>query len=277
MICFPHAKINLGLHVTERRSDGFHNIETLFYPVTQFCDALEVLKADTFTLTLSGLPVTLTEQEHTPDITSNLVVKAYDLLSKHFYNLPSVAIYLHKAIPTGAGLGGGSADASFMLKLLKELFTLPITDIELETLAASLGADCPFFIHGKPVVAIETGNVFTPTEISLDDYYIYIVKPPFSVSTKEAYSLVKPRRAELALTELASIPVDNWRNCLRNDFEPYIFEKYPVISEIKAKLYGLGAEYAAMSGSGAAVFGLFRQQNIDIKCFNKFFIWKGKL
>jgi 4-diphosphocytidyl-2-C-methyl-D-erythritol kinase len=266
MICFPNAKINIGLHVTGKRSDGFHNIETIFYPIP-LNDALEAVKAGESLFRQTGLKLNSADGD-------NLVMKAYALMSS-IHDVPPLQIYLQKAIPPEAGLGGGSADAAFTLKLINKLCDFRIPVGKLEKTAASLGADCPFFIRNKPVVATGTGNIFKPTGISLKNYLIYIVKPPVTVSTKEAYAMVKPRKPVFSLDKLASLPVLEWRNVLVNDFEQSIFEKYPVIGEIKDKLYALGAEYASMSGSGSAVFGLFKTAvSLD---FPNCFVWKGVL
>ncbi|MDR2776056.1 MAG: 4-(cytidine 5'-diphospho)-2-C-methyl-D-erythritol kinase [Tannerella sp.] len=266
MICFPNAKINLGLHITGKRSDGFHNIETIFYPVP-LTDALEAVKANETSFKQTGLKIHSTAED-------NLVMKAYAFLSKK-YHVPPLEIHLKKAIPSGAGLGGGSADAAFSLKLINDLCNLSIPDRELEKMAASIGADCPFFIRNIPVIATGKGNIFKPVDISLESCLIYIVKPPVAVSTKEAYAMITPQKPAFSLDRLASLPVSEWKNALVNDFEHRIIEKYPIIGEIKDTLYALGAEYASMSGSGSAVFGLFK--TTVSPNFPNCFIWKGKL
>jgi 4-diphosphocytidyl-2-C-methyl-D-erythritol kinase len=266
MICFPNAKINVSLFVTDKRDDGFHNIETLFYPVP-LCDALEIFPSEKLSISQSGslLP---SEPE------DNLVVKAYKEMLKK-YDFPPVDIFLKKAIPMGAGLGGGSADAAFMLKLINQLYVLEASNEELEELASFIGADCPFFIQNKPVVAGGKGNIFTPSDVSLKGYIIYVVKPPVEVSTKEAYSMIKPAKPSFDIEKLSSLPVSEWKNVLKNDFETVIFEKYPVIKEIKDILYEEGAEFASMSGSGSAVYGLFKKK-MSIY-FPQCFVWKGTL
>ena len=266
MICFPNAKINLGLHVTGKRSDGYHTIETIFYPIP-LTDALEAVKSEKTTFKQTGIKL-----ESLPE--DNLVMKTYDLMSKK-YKIPPLEIFLTKAIPSGAGLGGGSSDASFALKLFNELCECNIPDSELEKIAASIGADCPFFIHNKPVIATGTGNIFKPCDISLKGYIIYVIKPTVTVSTKEAYSKVNPRKPKFSLEKLSSIPINEWRDVLKNDFEPSVFDKYPVIGEIKDKLYCMGAEYAVMSGSGSSVFGLFK--NAISPKFADCFVWNGML
>lgn len=252
MITFPNAKINIGLQVTERRSDGYHNLDTVFYPIP-LCDALEVIVAEGVEydcrLHLSGLPV-----DGNPD--SNLVVRAYRMLAEE-YALPPVDVYLYKHIPTGAGLGGGSADAGYMLRLLDGMFALGLDDERLESYAARLGADCPFFIKNKPVYATGIGNVFHPITLDLNGYTVVVVKPDVFVSTKEAYSLVRPHKPAVTLDEKIKLPLAEWRDAITNDFEEGVFALHPELRRIKEKLYELGAVYAAMSGSGAALFGLF--------------------
>ena len=266
MICFPNAKINLGLYITEKRSDGYHSIETIFYPIP-LTDALEAVKSKRTSFKQTGIKL-----ESSPE--DNLVMKTYNLMSEK-YKISPLDIYLTKAIPSGAGLGGGSADAAFTLKLINELCECNIPEDKLEKMAASIGADCPFFIQNKPVIATGTGNIFKPCNISLKGYIIYLIKPPVAVSTKEAYSDIKPQKPEFSLEKLSSLPVCEWKGVLKNDFEPSVFEKHPVIGEIKDKLYSMGAEYSAMSGSGSSVFGLFK--NTISPKFPDCFVWKGVL
>ena len=260
MITFPHAKINIGLQVTERRPDGYHNLDTVFYPIP-IQDALEVILAEgadyDCRLHISGIEIA-------GDPDTNLVVRAYRLLAAD-YTLPSVDIYLHKHIPTGAGLGGGSADASFMLRLLNEMFALGISTDKLEAYAAQLGADCPFFITGRPVYATGIGNEFHPIDLDLSGWHLVVVKPDVFVSTKEAYSMVRPAKPEVTLDQKIGLPLDEWKESISNDFEEGIFALHPELNDIKAKLYALGARYAAMSGSGSALFGLFEQPLADVE------------
>ncbi|MDR3250912.1 MAG: 4-(cytidine 5'-diphospho)-2-C-methyl-D-erythritol kinase [Tannerella sp.] len=266
MICFPNAKINLGLQIKSKRSDGYHNIESVFYPVP-LCDAVEIVSGKKTSFTQTGFQL-----DSAP--TDNLVMKSHSLLSGK-YNVPQLDIYLKKAIPSGAGLGGGSSDAAFMMRLLNDFCKLEISDAKLKKMVASVGADCPFFIHNTPAIVSGTGNIFEPSDVSLKGYFLCIAKPPVSVSTKEAYSMVKPHKSDFSLSGLASIPVDKWKDVLYNDFEPCIFEKYPVIEECKNKMYSLGAEYAAMTGSGSAVFGLFKKTVSPT--FPDCFVWTGML
>ena len=252
MITFPHAKINIGLQVTERRPDGYHNLDTIFYPIP-INDALEVIVAEgadyDCRLHISGIDIE-------GDTDNNLVVRAYRLLAAD-YTLPPVDIHLHKHIPTGAGLGGGSADAGFMLRLLNEMFELGIGTQQLEEYATRLGADCPFFITGTPVYATGIGNEFHPIDLNLEGWHLVVVKPDVFVSTKEAYSMVCPEKPEITLDKKIGMPIAKWKECITNDFEKGIFARHPELDDIKKKLYALGAKYAAMSGSGSALFGLF--------------------
>lgn len=252
MIAFPNVKINLGLSITEKRPDGYHNLETVFYPVA-LEDALEINPcndaATKFTLHQHGMEIAGNPED-------NLVVKAYLLLDREF-DLPPVEIHLFKHIPSGAGLGGGSSDAAFMLKLLNDQFNLHLTDHQLEAYAATLGADCAFFIKNQPTFAEGIGNIFSPVQLSLKGYQIMIIKPDVFVSTREAFSNIRPRRPEHSVKEVIKRPVSEWRETLINDFEASVFPLHPVIGEIKEELYRQGAVYASMSGSGSSVFGLF--------------------
>lgn len=266
MICFPNAKINLGLHIVNKRIDGYHNIETIFYPIP-LKDALEVVPAPDFSFKQVGFPI------H-GDPQNNLVIKALNTL-KQFYEIPPVEIYLKKAIPFGAGLGGGSSDASFMLKLLNSFAGLHIPEQKLERIAGSIGADCPFFIQNQPVLATGIGNIFEEISLSLKGYTIYIIKPDVSVPTKDAYASVIPANPTISLKEIANAPVKEWKHIMVNDFEISVFRQYPIISKIKNKLYESGAIYASMSGSGSSVFGLF-EQNTELN-FKDCFVWKGVL
>ena len=255
MITYPNAKINLGLNIVEKRPDGYHNLETIFYPIN-LQDALEVTLLEgegEFALNVSGTPI-----EGEPE--NNLVVKAYRLLKKDYPDLPAIDIHMYKHIPTGAGLGGGSADAAFMIKLLNEKFKLELSVEKMEAYAAVLGADCAFFIQNKPVFASGIGNIFEPIQFSLKGYYLVLVKPDIFVSTKDAYSLVKPKQPTHSLKEIAHMPIETWRATMKNDFEESVFQKFPEIAAIKDKLYDMGAIYASMSGSGSSVFGIFREQ-----------------
>lgn len=252
MICFPNAKINLGLNITEKRNDGFHNIETVFYPIN-WTDALEVVEhknsAQEFNLHLSGIPIS-------GSLEDNLLYKAYQLIKKET-KVPFVDVYLHKNLPMGAGLGGGSSDAAFFINLINDQFALNLNETKRLDIARQLGSDCAFFIKNKPVFAYEKGDVFKELNLDLSMYSIVVIYPNVHSNTKEAYSLVKPSIPKKSLTDILGQPIETWKNDLKNDFEHSIFSKYPVVAEIKNELYSQGAVYACMSGSGSAVFGVF--------------------
>ena len=256
MITYPIAKINVGLHVTEKRADGFHNLETVFYPI-KMQDVLEVVEADELELSITGL-------ELDDDPMKNLVVKAYELVRAD-YSIPPVHIHLHKNIPAGAGLGGGSSDAAYMLMLLNDLFQLEIGVDKLLDYALQLGSDCPFFIHGKPVYATGKGEIIEDLALNLTEYYLIVVKPPVQISTAEAYQNIIPSRSRLSLKGLVGFPVNKWKGNVLNQFEKYVFFKHPEVGEIKKKLYDLGASFSLMSGSGSAVYGLFRTEKKSIE------------
>ena len=262
MIVYPNAKINIGLNVVEKRPDGYHDLETVFYPIG-LQDILEIHKIDN-DAPASGyrLKVTGTVLAGSPE--DNLVVKAFKLLKKDF-DLPPVSIGLYKHIPTGAGLGGGSADAAFTIKTLNERFSLGLTTSQMEDYCTQLGADCPFFIQNKPVFATGIGNVFHPLELNLKYKQLVLVKPDVFVSTKDAYAKVKVQHPEKQLPELLAQPIDTWKDTVVNDFEASVFSKYPEIAAIKDKMYDLGAIFASMSGSGSSVFGIFEDpvENVD--------------
>lgn len=249
MISFPNAKINIGLNITEKREDGFHNLQTIMVPIP-LADALEFVESDTLKFEMSGIGI-----DGNPE--DNIVLKAYSLL-KEKYDLPPVHIHLHKNIPAGAGLGGGSSDAAFMLKMLNDHFNLNLLDEDLEQYAAELGSDCPFFIANNPVFAKGRGDVMEEIDLDLSPYYLVLVKPGFSISTKEAYSNVVPSKPRMSLKGMIDFSHHSWKENIRNQFEKTLFPVYPELLEIKEKLYGFGAVYASMSGSGSAMFGLFR-------------------
>jgi len=272
MICFPNAKVNLGLRITEKRPDGFHNIETVFYPIP-VKDALEIVplvQGGDFKLTLSGINLDSINE-------NNLVTKAFRLFCEKFEVVNGYDTYLHKAIPSGAGLGGGSSDAAFMLKILSEQTGVNCTSSELELLASKLGSDCPFFIRNHPVYATGTGNIFEDVNISLKGYYLVLVKPEIHVSTAEAYSNVIPQSHEVSLKYLIESPVKDWKNYIFNDFETSVFRSFPEIGIIKQKLYDKGAVFAQMSGSGSSVYGLFEEEIFLKEDFRNCFYWNGYL
>jgi 4-diphosphocytidyl-2-C-methyl-D-erythritol kinase len=284
MICFPNAKINLGLTITEKRTDGFHNIESIFYPVG-WNDALEVLPVDPSVLDFArtdALRVTKEEFNFhlsglliSGNVTDNLLYKAYQII-KQTKTLPGIDVYLHKTLPMGAGLGGGSADAAFFINLLNEQFDLNFSETERIDIAKQLGSDCAFFIKNKPVFASQKGDIFTDIKLDLSHLYIAIVYPNVHSNTKEAYSLVKPHKTNRSLLDIIKQPISTWRTDLVNDFEKSIFSLYPVVQKTKHDLYELGAVYACMSGSGSAVFGLFETQPV-IKHLTEFPHWVGKM
>lgn len=251
MITFPNAKINIGLSILNRRNDGYHNVETVFYSVG-IKDALEIMEADELKFTSSGLAIPGTGDD-------NLCLKAYRLLAKDA-DLPPVHIHLHKHIPIGAGLGGGSADAAFCIKLLNDKFNLGLSVEQMEGYARQLGADCAFFINNQPVYAFEKGDQFKSIKLDLSAYFIVVVMPDVQVSTEQAYRGVKPSNSKPSLYDLINLPVENWKDEMRNDFESSVFEIYPQIAAIKSGLYQEGAIYASMSGSGSAVYGIFKEE-----------------
>ncbi|MDO4190884.1 MAG: 4-(cytidine 5'-diphospho)-2-C-methyl-D-erythritol kinase [Bacteroidales bacterium] len=256
MITFPNAKINLGLIVGDTRPDGYHNLETVFYPLYRLCDVLEIVPAQTDSFELFGLPVAGENKD-------NLVMRVVRLMRENF-SIPPLAIALHKKIPMGAGMGGGSADAAFALRMINEMFELGLSNAEMKLLIRSLGADCPFFIDNVPSIAYGIGDELSPIDINLSDYHILVVKPPVFVSTPEAYRGVRPLVGVLPVKDAVALPIEQWKDCLFNSFESNVFEKFEELRRIKADLYAEGATYALMSGSGSALFGLFKCQRDDL-------------
>lgn len=263
MIAFPNAKINLGLHIVAKRADGFHNLETIFFPI-KWNDVLEITETNGQTSFHSyGLPIAATPEQ-------NLCFKAWNILHRQF-QIPHVAIHLLKNIPMGAGLGGGSSDAAFTLRLLNDKFRLQLTDQQLIDLAAQIGSDCPFFIKNKSCLATGRGEVLQPVDVSLSGYQMLVVHPGIHISTPWAFQQIKPQPAGFDLSLLPNYAVEEWREVLFNQFEIPVFKAYPAIKMIKAQLYELGALYAALSGSGSACFGIFPdKQPIDISPFKSF-------
>lgn len=268
MICFPNAKINLGLNIINRRPDGYHSIETIFYPVP-ITDALEIIPSEKDSFSQIGIPLDTTDE-------NNLVIKALHKLREH-HPVPPLEIHLLKAIPFGAGLGGGSADAAFMLKLVNSFCKLNISDEELGKIATTIGADCPFFIRNTPVFATGIGTIFSPVELSLKGYHFCLVKPDISVSTPKAYSMVTPKTPSVRLTEIIKYPIEKWKEFMVNDFEMSVFKQFPEIRNIKDFLYAAGAIYAAMSGSGSSVFGIFKEKTSLSEKFPDYYVWEGIL
>jgi len=270
MVVFPNAKINLGLLVTEKRPDGFHNIETVFFPVKRFSDVLEVIENKSSKediLSTSGIPTDASNED-------NLVMKALKLLRED-NSIPALKIHLHKNIPSGAGLGGGSSDAAFMLKLLNEQFDLGLSEEHLEKKAAELGADCAFFVRNHPTLAKGIGNEFSQAEIDLKDFWIMLVIPPIHLSTPAAYKNITPRKPETAPDEMLKSEISEWPDKLINNFETNAFKNHPELKGIKNRLYAEGASYAAMSGSGSAMFGLFKEKP-DIRWTERYRVWTGE-
>lgn len=267
MISFPNAKINLGLRILRKRRDGYHDIQSYMVPVS-LCDALEIVPSnDGFSFSASGISVDCPDD-------LNLSVKAYQLF-KQYYNINPVKIHLHKVIPAGAGLGGGSSNGAFTLSLLRRMFEMKLCNAELEGMAALLGSDCPFFIANKTQL-IEGTGVPTHKYLQIPQYEVVIVVPDIHISTSWAYRIIKPSGIAIADQDMLLNNEESWPELLFNDFEEPVFSKYPVISKIKQQLYAAGAFYASMSGSGSAVYGLFKNKPEITGLFNDHFVWVGK-
>lgn len=265
MILFPNAKINIGLNIIEKRSDGFHNIETIFYPIG-LSDILEINPAESTQFQNTGIPV----ENRSPE--NNLCYKAYQVLNDDF-DLNPASIHLHKIIPFGAGIGGGSADASFTLRILRNLNNLNLNDQQLSKYAEEIGSDCAFFLLNKPAFATEKGNRLTPVCLNLKGYFLVLIKPDIHVSTARAYSNITPKRPTKSLPDLIKTPIENWKETVTNDFEKSVFAIEPELKNIKEELYNQGAVYASMSGSGSAIYGIFKNR-VDLKkYFRSYFIW----
>lgn len=251
MIAFPNAKINIGLNIISRRRDGYHNLETVFYPVN-IKDAIEVVESAEVSFNASGIEIPGHANE-------NLCLAAYQRLKADF-KLPPVSIHLHKNIPIGAGLGGGSADAAFFIKLLNSKFNLNMSVETMQGYARELGADCAFFINNQPAFAYGKGDEFEDVSLTLKDYFLVLAMPPVHVSTGEAYRGVKPAVTDISLKKLIEEPLDKWKYLIKNDFEESVFKNHPSIRGVKAELYEAGALYASMSGSGSSVYGVFKNK-----------------
>ncbi|MBQ8968220.1 MAG: 4-(cytidine 5'-diphospho)-2-C-methyl-D-erythritol kinase [Bacteroidaceae bacterium] len=271
MKTYPCAKINLGLYVTERRPDGYHNLETVFYPIP-LCDELEMETATKDLFLAEGFEVAGPAEE-------NLVLRAVRLLRDQGHPVPPLRIRLKKTIPSGAGLGGGSSDAAFTVRMANDLCALGLSDEEMEHLMTRLGADCPFFVRHQPVLATGIGDQFTPLSLRLCDLWLLLVKPDDFISTREAYANVTPRRPQYPLAESILRPVSEWSEFVSNDFEHSVFPLHPTVAAIKQDLYAHGALYAAMSGSGSSVFGLFRERPTEavLHAFAPHFIFCTRL
>lgn len=261
MVVFPNAKINLGLNVTEKRNDGFHNIETVFYPI-KLCDILEIVKSQNNKSGFfnSGMIINC-------NIDNNLCIKALNLIKKDFC-LPETDIFLYKNIPFGAGLGGGSSDAASVLTVLNTMFCLDINDNTLMQYAAELGSDCAFFLKNTPQLAKGRGEILTDIDVNLNEYFFVLIKPNIFIDTALAYAGVKPEKPKTGISEIMAMPVAEWKYFLKNDFEETVFERFPQIKAIKETLYSSGAVYASMSGSGSSVYAFF-DRAVDVSDFEK--------
>jgi 4-diphosphocytidyl-2-C-methyl-D-erythritol kinase len=272
MLVFPKAKINLGLRITGKRTDGYHDIETLFYPVN-LCDALEIVTntrdSGKDILTLTGYDL-----EEKPE--ENIVLRAVEKIREDF-PVPFLRIHLHKNIPPGAGLGGGSSDAAFMLRAINRSFGLSMGTDELKTIAAGLGSDCPFFIDCQPSFASGRGEILSPSDSMLTGLYCVLINPGILISTREAYDECVPAVPDKPLSELTGKPVHQWKKLVTNDFEVTIFRKHPVVGTIKQALYDAGALYSSMSGSGSTVFGIFDKTPVIPDYLKKHEIYNGEL
>jgi 4-diphosphocytidyl-2-C-methyl-D-erythritol kinase len=255
MITFPNCKINLGLNIIAKRADGFHDIETLFLPL-QLHDALECIVSEKNNFQTYGIDIP-------GNASDNIILKAYELLKRDFPSLPQLSVYLLKHIPTGAGLGGGSADGAFMLRMLNDNFDLNISNSKLSEYALKLGSDCPFFINNSPCFASGRGETLRPIELNLQKYHIVLVKPDIHINTGWAFSQIKPHTPIHTISEIINTDISNWQKNLTNDFEAPIFKAKPILSEIKCKLLELNAVYTAMSGTGSVVYGLFDSSKVD--------------
>ena len=262
MISFPNCKINLGLNIIRKRTDGYHDLETVFYPV-QIKDILEIIALPesknqaTVQFSQSGLHID-------GDANNNLCVKAYHLLKKDFPSLPAIQMHLHKVIPMGAGLGGGSADGAFALRLLNDKLNLHLSNEQLIQYALQLGSDCTFFILNKPCYATSRGEVMEKIELDLSAYKFAIVNPGIHVSTAWAFSTIAPHQPKISIKEIIKQPINDWKNLLQNDFEAPVMKAFPAIQQIKDTLCNAGAAYVSMTGSGSTVFGIF-EKNIPVQ------------
>ena len=263
MILFPNSKINLGLHVIRRRADGYHDIQTVFYPLP-LRDIIEIIPSDDFQFHQSGLPVP-------GEDSNNLCIKAYQLLKKKFPDLSAVKMYLHKRIPIGSGLGGGSADGAFMLRLLNERFHLNLSTDQLSDYALQLGSDCPFFIVDKPCLANGRGELLQLFRLDLSNYSFVLVHTGIHIDTAKAFSTITPALPKKSIAEILQHPVTTWSSELVNDFEKPVFEEHPFLQDIKTKLYESGALYASMTGSGSSFYGIFEKDAIPSFSFEQIF------
>jgi len=272
MIVFPIAKINLGLHITAKRTDGYHDIETIFYPV-MLCDALELVVAEKQEgrdhLTCTGI-------DTGSDPGNNLVIKTTGKLREKYF-FPYLNIHLHKAIPIGAGLGGGSSDSACLMRAINRVFHLDISKEELKKISLEIGSDCPFFIDGVPALATGRGERLTPVNSVLSGFYLVLLNPGVGINTKEAYQNCSPRIPDTSLEQLITRPVTEWKKLIKNDFEEFAFRKHPVIAEIKESLYRAGALFSLMSGSGSSVYGVFREKPVLTDMLKSYVIFEGNV
>lgn len=271
MIDFPCAKINLGLNITEKRADGYHNLETVFFPIP-ICDALEIKTMDERFPSNVACDLKVTGNNVCCNENDNLIVKAYNMIAADF-DIPRVHAHLYKNIPSEAGLGGGSSDAAYMIRLLDQRFRINIGNAEMEKYAARLGADCPFFITAEPSYAEGIGEILSPVNITdnnLEGYSLVVVKPQIAVSTKEAFSSITPRKPKMCCRDIVAQPIETWKDALCNDFEESVFGIYPQLNDIKNRIYTLGAAYAQMSGSGSSLFGIFKSDVDEQSIKNEF-------
>lgn len=261
MLTFPNCKINIGLSVTHRREDGYHDLETIFYPVKHLRDALEIVLCDYTDNATRETNILFSGRTVAGNEKSNLVWKAFELLKECFPDkIPSLKIYLHKAIPMGAGLGGGSADGAFMLRLLNDFCELNLTNEQLASFALVLGSDCPFFIYNTPQFAMGRGDEMHALDLDLSSYNIRIIPSDIHVSTRDAFAVIQPKQASFDLRNLSVDDIQNWKNYVVNDFEEPVFSMHPALKKNKQRLYAEGAVYASLSGSGSAVYGLFKKE-----------------
>jgi 4-diphosphocytidyl-2-C-methyl-D-erythritol kinase len=268
MVSFPPCKINLGLYVISKRADGYHNLETVFYPIP-WTDILEIIPSPSLSFQSSGNLIPGREED-------NLCLKAYHLLKRDF-NIGPVQMHLHKIIPTGAGLGGGSSDAAHALRLLNEIFDLKLTIAQLTHYAAQLGSDCSFFIHDEPLLGSSRGEVLEKVSVNLKGKFLVLVNPQIHVSTAVAYSGVKPKLPTRPIKDVIQLPLKEWKTVLKNDFEESVFKDHPAIQKLKEEMYSLGASYASMSGSGSTVFGIFENEFKLPASFSDMNHWSGTL
>lgn len=265
MICFPHAKINIGLHIIEKRSDGYHNIETVFYPIWGLYDSLEWIESPTLQFETSGIAI-----DGNPD--QNLCIRAWNILHQKF-SIPPIHIFLQKNIPLGAGLGGGSSDAAHLISSLCSHYNLPLELSQQEEIALEIGSDCPFFLHKTAKYAEQRGEVFSDISLDLSPYYIVLANPGVHVSTTLAYSGVSPHVPQVSLQNAVLHEIPEWKNLVHNYFEDSVFKAFPQIAAVKQSMYTAGALYAAMSGSGSTVFGIFAEKPIMQNSLP--IIWEG--